>query len=79
MDNDSLDALVRRYCEATPFQPFTITLISGEKIEIDHPRAIITRDGLAVIIGPGGSPSWFKANTVARAYGGLAGELSTSG
>ena len=42
----ALDALV----EAKPFQVFTVVLNGGRKFEVDHPRALAVRDGVAVFV-----------------------------
>jgi hypothetical protein len=55
-----LDALVRR----TPFRPFTVELVGGQRFEIDHDRAVIWRNGIAIFISPGGTPIWFDHDSV---------------
>lgn len=57
----------------TPFRPFTIETLTGAKYEVDHPRAVSTRDGTAVYIQPGGVPIWFDYQTVASIIGDIAG------
>jgi hypothetical protein len=47
-----------------PFQLFTVELNTGERIEIDHSRALIVRDGAAVFLGPGGVPHLFDHESV---------------
>jgi len=46
----SLRAMVRR----TPFRPFTVELVSGEQIKVEHPEALVHRAGVAVYFSPKG-------------------------
>jgi hypothetical protein len=43
----------------SPFRPFTVVLLSGRLCEVDHPRALVHRKGVAVFISPGGAPIIF--------------------
>jgi hypothetical protein len=52
--------------ERTPFQPFTVELAGGHRFEVDHPRAMVVRDGVAVFLRPGGSPVWFDYESVSQ-------------
>jgi len=60
-----LDALISR----TSFHPFGIELLGGRRFEVDHARAMVTRDGVAVYIAPGGVPIWFDHEGVASIVG----------
>ena len=46
----SMDLLTSRI----PFKPFTVELITGGCLEIDHPRTLVSRDGKGVFVAPGG-------------------------
>ena len=61
----SLLALTRR----RPFRPFTVELVSGERIEVDHPEALVYRHGLAVYISPEGVPALFDHEGVSQLIG----------
>jgi hypothetical protein len=65
-----LDALIRR----TPFRPFTVELLGGQRFEVDHARALVERDGVAVFLAPGGVPVWFDHEGVATIVGDTAGK-----
>lgn len=60
-----LDALVNR----TPFHPFTVALHGGRRFEVDHARAMVVRDGVAVYVAPGGVPIWFDHEGVTSIVG----------
>jgi hypothetical protein len=55
-----------------PFQPFTVVLQSGRQFEVDHPRALVHREGVAVFVGPGGIPVVFDHEGVEAFIGDLA-------
>ena len=40
MDRETFDATIRTFKHRTPFRPFTISLVNGERLEVDHPDAI---------------------------------------
>jgi hypothetical protein len=58
----ALRALVRR----APFRPFTVELVSGDRIEVDHPEALVYRAGVAVYISPEGIPAVFDRESVCQ-------------
>jgi hypothetical protein len=47
-----------------PFQVFTVELHGGERFEVDHPNALVVRDGVAVFVAPGGIPHLFDHDSV---------------
>jgi hypothetical protein len=61
----TLRALVRR----APFRPFTVELVSGDRIVVDHPEALVYRAGVAVYISPEGYPAVFDHEGVSQIIG----------
>ena len=57
---ESLDVLI----SIRPFKPFTVELNTGQRIEIDHPRAISSRGGHAIFTSPGGVLIMFDHESV---------------
>lgn len=47
-----------------PFRMFTVELHGGRRFEVDHPRALVVRDGVAVFLAPGGIPILFDHDSV---------------
>lgn len=47
-----------------PFQSFAVELVSGERIIVDHPEAVVIRSGLAVFIDAKGVPTLFDHESV---------------
>ncbi len=64
MTVDHFDQLFDSLCTRTPFHPFTVELVGGHRFEVDHPRAMVVRDGMAVFLRPGGVPVWFDHESV---------------
>lgn len=74
MDRDTFDSTMRTFKQRVPFRPFTVSLVKGERLEIDHPDAVVIRDGVALFAGPGGIPAVFDHEGVAQVIGDLAGQ-----
>jgi hypothetical protein len=71
MDRNTFDSTLRVIQQRRPYQPFTIALVNGHRIEIDHPDAIVFRDGVAAFVGPGGVPVLFDHEGVSEVIGDL--------
>jgi hypothetical protein len=69
MEAPSFDLELRALARRQPFQPFTVEFVSGEKIEIDHPEALVFRKGVAVHIDVNEVPTLFDHQGVARLIG----------
>jgi hypothetical protein len=48
--------------------------VNGDRFEVDHPGALVVRDGVAVFIGPGGIPVLFDHEGVNQFLGDLSGQ-----
>jgi hypothetical protein len=72
MDIETFDATIRSFKNRTPFRPFTVSLVNGERLEVDYPDALVVRDGVAVFVAPGGIPAIFDHEGVAQVVGDLA-------
>jgi len=73
MEKDNFDATLQTFKRRMPYQPFTIALVNGDRLEVDRPEALVVREGVAVYIGPGGVPSLFDHEGVTQIIGDLAG------
>ena len=54
------------------FHPFTVELVGGDQFEVDHPLAMVVRDGVAIYLKPGGIPVWFDHDSVTQIIGDIA-------
>ncbi len=77
MDRDTFDTTIRTFKQRTPFRPFTVSLVNGERVEVDHPEALVVRDGVGLFVGPGGVPAVFDYEGVAQIIGDLVRPPST--
>jgi hypothetical protein len=73
MNSDSFHHLLEALVGRNPFRPFTVKLVNGDRFEVDHARALVERDGVAVFLAPGGIPIWFDHVGVAAIVGDTAG------
>ena len=77
MNRETFDSTLLTFKRRTPFRPFTVSLVNGEKLEVDHPETLIVRDGVGMFLGPGGVPAVFDYEGVAQVVGDLAGPSSS--
>jgi hypothetical protein len=69
MTAENFDKLLEALSQRKPFRVFTVELTGGHRFEVDHPRAIVIRDGVAVFLAPGGIPIWFDHESVSQIEG----------
>ena len=69
MTAENFDHVLQALRQRKPFQVFTVELAGGHRFEVDHPGAIVIRDGVAVFIAPGGIPVWFDHESVSQIEG----------
>jgi hypothetical protein len=74
IDRDTFDSTIREFKHRTPFRSFTVAMVNGDRLEVDHPDALAVRDGVALFAGPGGVPVVFDHEGVSQ----VVGDLNTS-
>ena len=72
MSAEMLEAAIETYMGRQPFHPFTLVLNNGTRLEVDHPRGLMYRNGTGVHGGPLGVPTLFEADGVTEVLGDLA-------
>ena len=77
MDRETFDATIRTFKHRAPFRPFAVSLVNGERLEVDHPDALAVRDGVGMFVDPGGIPASFDHEGVAQVIGDLADRPSS--
>jgi hypothetical protein len=77
MDRDTFDGTLRAFKHRTPFRPFTVAMVNGDRFEVDHPEALAVRDGVALFAAPGGVPVIFDHEGVSQIVGDLAERASS--
>ncbi len=69
MTPENFDHVLEALSQRSPFRVFPVELHGGRRFEVDHPRALVVRDGVAVFIAPGGIPVWFDHESVNQIVG----------
>jgi hypothetical protein len=69
MTADDFDRSLRAFQHRTPFRAFTVELVSGYRFQVDHPEALVLRDGVAVFVAHGGVPVLFDHEGVSQVNG----------
>jgi hypothetical protein len=69
MTAEHFDGNLQVLVERRPFTMFTVELHGAQRFEVDHPRALVVRDGVAAFLAPGGIPVWFDHDSVNQIVG----------
>ena len=72
MDRDTFDNTIREFKYRSPYRPFTVAMVNGDRLEVDRPDALAIRDGVAIFAGPGGVPVIFDYEGVSQVIGDFA-------
>lgn len=73
MEAENFDETLKAFMKRSPFRPFTVSLVNGDRFEVDHPGALVVREGMAVYLAPGGVPVLFDHEGVSQVTGDLMG------
>jgi hypothetical protein len=73
MTASNFDRVLEALLDRKPFQVFTVELHGGGRFEVDHPRAMVMRHGVAVFLSPGGTPIYFDHDGVNQVIAAPAG------
>lgn len=74
MDRNTFDRALQILKHRTPFRPFTVAMVDGDRFEVDFPDALAFRDGVALYVATGGVPVLFDHEGVSEVVGDLAGQ-----
>jgi len=73
VDRDKFNSTIRAFKHRTPYQPFTIAVVNGDRYEVDYPDALALGDGKSVLLAPGNVPVFLDHEGVSQIIGDLAG------
>lgn len=73
MDRETISETIRAFKHRSPFRPFTVAMVNGDRLEVDHPDALAVRDGMALFAVPGNVPVIFDHEGVSQVIGDLSG------
>lgn len=60
---------LRAFQRRTPFRAFTVALVNGDRIQVDHLEGLVLQDGIAVFIAASGIPTLFDHTGVSEFVG----------
>jgi hypothetical protein len=66
MTPDHFQTTIRAFQRRSPFKPYVVELVSGTRIQVDHPEALVLRGGVGVFVDATGAPSIFDNEGVTR-------------
>lgn len=66
MTTENFEAFLEAFVSRKPFKVFAVELHNGNRFEVDHPRAILWRDGYAIFASPGRIPIYFDNEAVVQ-------------
>lgn len=66
MKAEHFERIIRSFQKRVPFRPFWVEMVSGTRVEVDHPEALVVRSGIAVFLNKTGSPSFFDHEGVSQ-------------
>lgn len=66
MTTEHFQTTIRAFQKRTPFQAYLVDLVSGDRVRVDHPEALVIRGGVAVFLSPDGAPVIFDHEGVSQ-------------
>jgi hypothetical protein len=72
MTSEHFEQALAALAEREKFHPFNVELVGGHQFDVDHPLAMVVRDGVAIYLKPGGIPVWFDHESVTQIIGDIA-------
>jgi hypothetical protein len=69
MTTEYFQTTLRAFQKRTPFRPYQVELVSGDRVRVDHPQALVIRGGVAVFLAPDGAPVIFDREGVSQVIG----------
>jgi hypothetical protein len=70
MQETQFERSLRAFQRQTPFRSFTVALVNGDRVQVDHPEALVVRGGTAVFLSADGTPMLFDHSSVRQFVGG---------
>ncbi len=60
----TFERVLQQLHRRAPFRPFVVESLNGDRVEVDHPEALIVRAGMAIFVSADGTPTWFDRESV---------------
>ena len=68
MTTEHLQTTIRALQRRTPFKPYVVELVSGDRVQVDHPEALVIRAGVGVFVNVSGAPTIFDREGVSQIF-----------
>jgi hypothetical protein len=69
MESAQFERSLRAFQRRSPFRSFTVALVNGDRVQVDHPEALVVRGGTAVFVAADGMPTLFDHTGVSQLVG----------
>ncbi len=66
MSPNNFKRVFHAFKKRLPFRSFTLELINGQWVEVNHPEALSQQEDLVIFTNPGGTRSVFECGAVVR-------------
>lgn len=68
MTAEHFQTTIKAFQRRTPFRPYVVELVSGDRTQVDHPEALVIRGGVAVFVNATGAPVIFDHEGVSQVF-----------
>jgi len=65
---DHFQTTIRAFRRRTPFKTYAVELVSGDRVRVDHPEALVIRAGVGVFVNVSGAPTIFDHEGVSQIF-----------
>ena len=66
MTAEHFQTTIRAFQRRAPFRSYVVELVSGDRITVDHPEALVVRAGVGVFVNAQGAPAIFDHEGVSQ-------------
>jgi len=72
MNEEQFQCTMRSFKGRSPFRPFVVELVTGDRVRVDQPEGLVMRGRIAVFLNARGAPSIFDHEGVSQVIADLA-------
>jgi hypothetical protein len=70
MTAEHFQTAIRGFQRRNPFKSYVVELVSGDRVQVDHPEALVIRGGVGVFVSAEGAPTIFDHEGVSQIFAG---------
>ena len=68
MTTEHFQTTIRAFQRRAPFKPYVVELVSGDRVKVDHPEALVLRAGVGVFVDAKGAPAILDHEGVSQIF-----------